>query len=130
MAPGFDLGARRVGSSFLSERTGTFVGRITDKTGAMIPGAAVVLTAESTNTARRLPTSTDGEYSFSSVEPGVYRLEISSPGFRPSILSHINLDADQTVREDVSPEIGDANSTVVVNAVSPSSKRMGLPSQR
>jgi hypothetical protein len=104
---------------FSQSVNGTFVGRVSDKTGAIVPDATVVLTAVSTNIVRKQSVSKEGEYSFSSIEPGVYQLVISSPGFRQSVLNSINLDADQTVREDVALEVGDANASVVVNAVSP-----------
>jgi len=61
--------------------TTTLRGSVTDPSGAMIAGADVTLTNAVTD--RHLNRATDGRggYVFSPIDPGGYRIEVSSPGF-------------------------------------------------
>ena len=58
-------------------------GVVTDSTGALVPGAKVKVTDVGTNRVLEATTGgTTGAWSFPSLPPGNYDLEISSPGFK------------------------------------------------
>jgi len=62
--------------------TGSVSGTVRDQTGAVIPGAAVVLTNTATNVTSRTQTNEVGFYMFPGITPGSYRLEVEQPGMQ------------------------------------------------
>src|SRR5262249_32216420 len=55
-----------------------------DATGAVLPGAAVVLTSAGTGAAKTTTTDAGGTFRFESVPPGRYEIRISFEGFQPT----------------------------------------------
>src|ERR1017187_2930083 len=70
---------------------GTISGAVTDPTGAIIPGATVSVTNVATNVKMILTTNSAGEYSVSSLNPGIYRVEASAKGFKNAVQNDIVL---------------------------------------
>jgi hypothetical protein len=62
--------------------TGTVVGMVTDQAGAVIPGASVSLTDNSTKTTRTTVANGNGQYVFVDVTPGSYTVSASMLGFK------------------------------------------------
>ena len=61
---------------------GTVSGELTDATGALVPGAKVVLTRTSKRDSSLIPTSdSNGRYLFRSIPPGVYAVSAEARGF-------------------------------------------------
>ena len=60
---------------------GTVRGKVTDPSGAAIPGATVELSNDLTLYSREVITSSSGEFQFPNIPPNVYHLEINAPGF-------------------------------------------------
>src|SRR5258708_33523783 len=88
-------------TSALSKISGT----ISDPNGAVIPNAKV--TIFSVSAGKTAETTTDGEgiYRFDKLEPGTYRIESESPGFKRSVNEVVVSDAPETVA-DASLSIG------------------------
>src|SRR5690349_2135489 len=63
--------------------TASLVGAVTDSTGAAIPNASVTLRNPATQLTRQTHTVSDGQYRFTLVPVGNYRLEVSTPGLAP-----------------------------------------------
>jgi sirohydrochlorin ferrochelatase len=63
---------------------GSIRGRVTDPTGATVPGAAVELTSIERGTAAKAITNDAGLYLFATVQPGDYRLAVQKDGFKES----------------------------------------------
>ncbi len=80
-------------------------GTITDPNAAVIPGATVKLINEGTNDTRMTTSEDEGEFAFSSVPPGLYRVEAEAAGFRKSA-QNIELKVNQELRFDVSLQVG------------------------
>ena len=99
--------------------SGAFLGRITDQSARVVADASVVLRNETTGIEIRQTTDQAGEYAFNSVTPGVYQISISAPGFATKVVTNINLDVQQTIREDLSLSIGSTSSTISVTATTP-----------
>ncbi|HXP08159.1 MAG TPA: TonB-dependent receptor, partial [Acidobacteriaceae bacterium] len=65
----------------LGQATTSVGGRVTDASGAVIPGASVKLTLATTGVSRSNTTNSSGEYQFSQLAPGRYTLNVTAPGF-------------------------------------------------
>ena len=70
------------GESLAQTYQGGVRGAVRDATG-VIPGVVVTLTEQERNLERTTVTDEGGQYVFSSVPPGVYRVAASLPSFRP-----------------------------------------------
>ncbi|GGH08490.1 TonB-dependent receptor [Silvibacterium dinghuense] len=66
----------------MAQATTSLGGRVTDSSGAIIPGATVKLTLESTSATRVNTTNSSGEFQFSQLKPGRYDLTVSMGGFQ------------------------------------------------
>ncbi|MBI4906558.1 MAG: TonB-dependent receptor [Acidobacteria bacterium] len=97
---------------------GGLVGRVTDNTTSSIPKAAVTATNLQTGTGgvRSTTTSDSGDYTFSTLPPGVYSLTIRAEGFRPVTLTGITVAADTTTRMDTTLELGAVSEQITVSA--------------
>ena len=57
--------------------TGSVIGTVADSGGAIISGAQVQLTNNTSRQAREFKTSSSGDFEFSSILPGVYGLKVT-----------------------------------------------------
>jgi hypothetical protein len=108
--------------SGLAEAQGTrgiIVGRVTDPAAAIVPGGKVTLLNERTGISSETTTGAQGDYTFTNVEPGVYRLSVAASGFKTGVVSGINVFVDQTVRVDVKLDVGDVATQIEVEATLP-----------
>lgn len=62
--------------------TGTITGRVTDPTGAAIPGVQVSLVQTETNFRFSAITNAEGIYRVQSLQPGTYRITFEATGFK------------------------------------------------
>ena len=81
---GDGLGLRGRASVFAQTSNGTITGVVRDASGAVISGAKVVVTNESTASMRNATTSAVGTFRIESVEPGPYTVHVEKPGFKHS----------------------------------------------
>jgi Carboxypeptidase regulatory-like domain len=97
--------------------TTSLVGTVTDTSGKVIPGAAVL--AVETRTLDRYSTTTNdqGYYSIDFVKVGLYSVTVAQPGFQKVIKTGIQVDINQTVRTDVTLPVGAVTQSVTVEAV-------------
>lgn len=92
-------------------------GVVTDMTGAVVPGAALTLTNTSTAAERSASSGEDGNYIFTQVTPGLYRLKASAAGFNDLEINHLRLLVNQPATQDVTFEkIGPIAETISVTA--------------
>jgi hypothetical protein len=96
--------------------TGTILGTVTDSSGAIIPNVKVTVTNIATNSAVRTVTSSAGDYSVSSLNPGTYSVSAESKGFEKSVTSGFPLAVDQKIRIDLNLKPGAVTETLQVTA--------------
>ncbi len=89
-------------------------GTVSDPTGAVIPGAEVTLTHKGTGATRTTTSGANGGYLFNQLEPGRYRLEISTQGFKTGVRDPVTLPVGITSTLNVALEIGAVTEQVVV----------------
>jgi len=97
----------------------TLVGRVTDQTGAVVPGTKVTLTNTGTNETRSATLGDNGEFVFTQLAPGTYTLTSEHQGFRKDVKSGIELQVGQEARIDVSLQVGALTEQVEVTAAAP-----------
>ncbi|MDQ6664572.1 MAG: TonB-dependent receptor, partial [Acidobacteriota bacterium] len=100
----------------LHAQTASLTGRITDASGATVPGAAVSVTSLGTGSATRAETNPQGYYNLPSLPAGAYTLAVDKAGFRPIRESNLTLAVEQAARLDFKLEVGGVNETVEVSA--------------
>lgn len=93
-------------------------GTITDGSGATVPHAKVTLDQTSGTAHRETLSDASGRFTISSLPPGKYRLEISSPGFMPQA-REVELGTSQVARVDSQLAVGSVSQTVAVEAAAP-----------
>jgi hypothetical protein len=101
--------------SLWAQSAGSVVGTITDASQAAIPGTPVTLTSVSTAEHRPADTDANGNYSFTSVPPGEYRIDIEKPGFK-HFTRTIDVQVDTVVRADARMELGDISQTIEISS--------------
>ena len=99
--------------------TGDITGTVTDSSGAIIPGASVILKNTATQETRSATTSSAGDYTFTLLGPGTYSIHIEKSGFSPINIPDVALAAGDRAREDAKLEVGSAAQTVQVTAQTP-----------
>lgn len=100
--------------------TGSLSGTITDPTGSVIPNASVVIVDQVSGTTYTATGSSEGYYLFPSIRPGTYKLTVTAAGFEVTSVTDIPVFIATRASENVKMNIGQASSTVVVNANGPS----------
>ena len=76
----------------------TIEGRITDANGGVIPAAQVTLKQINTGQQRTAASKADGSFRFNGLQPGVYELQLTAPGFQTVVYQEIQTLAGQTWR--------------------------------
>jgi hypothetical protein len=94
---------------------GEITGRLSDSSGAGVPGAAITLTNVSTNAIRSTETTTAGDYTFPSVPPGVYNLKAEHSGFMAATSNNVQVQLQQSVRLDIVLQVGQVSQTIEVS---------------
>lgn len=93
---------------------GSLVGNITDPSSAAVPGATVRLVNEQTGVSQEGTTNAQGQYLFSNVQSGAYRIVCGASGFQTYQRSGIVVGSNEVVRVDVMLQLGETTETVVV----------------
>ncbi len=93
---------------------GSISGTVTDPSGALIPGAQVILLNPATGVTQRTVTTSAGLYTFISLNPGVYRVTATQAGFASVAQDNISVSVDQVTQVDLALRVGTATDSVTV----------------
>ncbi len=97
--------------------TGTITGTVADQTGAAIPGAEVSLVNVQTSQSRQVKTGGAGDFVFTQILPGTFRLSVTAKGFKRYEQTGLVLSAtERLVVGTMALEVGDLTQTVEVVA--------------
>jgi len=114
---GFSLLLPCAASAQLS--TAQISGRVTDDSGAVLPGVTVTVVQTDTGLTRTTTTDASGTYVLPNLPTGPYRLEAMLQGFRTYAQTGIVLQVAATPSINVSLAIGNLQETVAVEAAAP-----------
>lgn len=101
---------------FAQTPTGGIDGTVSDQTGAVIPGAKVVIAEVATSRNIPLTTNEAGRYSVRNLLPGTYSVTIEAPGFAKKRIDNIQVSSGQVFNGDTMLEVGKAEQLVEVSA--------------
>jgi hypothetical protein len=95
---------------------GSVVGTVTDQTGAVVPGAQIAISNDSTGLKRQTTTDSTGLYRILDLPQGTYTIEATAKGFRPLRRTNIDLLIGQVNGQDLRIELGAVTQEVTVQA--------------
>jgi Carboxypeptidase regulatory-like domain/TonB-dependent Receptor Plug Domain len=96
--------------------TAALTGRVSDPTGAVLPGVTVTVTATATNQSRNAVTAEDGVYRVPLLDPGSYKVKFTLPGFKTAEVMEVTLAVTETSVLNQTLQVGAASEEVTVEA--------------
>lgn len=105
--------------SLQAQNYAEITGSIGDPSSAVVIGAEVTVTNAATGQARTVTTNEQGNYTVPFLAPGVYEILVSSPGFRTSSRSDVQLQIGDVARVDIVLELGAVAEVVEVTGGAP-----------
>src|SRR6185295_2722137 len=94
-------------------------GRVTDQSGAVIPGAQVLVTNPAMGFKTDLTTNADGIYRAPLLSPGKYQIEVTLQGFKKAIRNDVEVRVADRIDVSISLEIGASETSVTVSSETP-----------
>lgn len=99
--------------------TGSFVGQVTDQSGAIVSDVQITVTNTGTGDSVQAIANNSGTYSVPDLHAGIYDLTARKAGFRTFHVEHVQLLAQQVVRVDMQLQIGSVQQQVTVTGEAP-----------
>lgn len=99
--------------------TARLTGRITDSSGAVVPGARVTVLNVETGIKSQTRSNGAGYYTVPLLPPGQYKISITKSGFQTYMRSGITLEVNETGRVDATLQIGKVTQAVTVTGAPP-----------
>jgi Carboxypeptidase regulatory-like domain len=96
--------------------TSTLSGTVTDTSGAVVPGASVVVKRADTAVASEAVTNAEGQFTIAQLNPGKYSVVVSLSGFKTATVKDVELNAGVPAGITVKMEVGGIEEQVVVTA--------------
>src|SRR3954465_12806677 len=97
----------------------TIVGTVTDTTGAVVPGAKVIVVNTETQFSSDGVTNNEGYYFVPYLRPGIYNVTIEAQGFKKYTRDGIKLRTNDQPRIDIKLDVGNVSESVEVQGTTP-----------
>lgn len=104
---------------FAQGGTGQLSGTVVDANEAVVPGATVKLTSLATSQVRESVTGDSGDFAFTLLPAGDYKLEVAANGFRTVMVDNLGINVTQTTTLPVRLDAATVSGMVTVNAEPP-----------
>ena len=99
--------------------TGQIIGTVRDASGAVVPGADLVLQDAGTGVIINAKSDKDGGFTFPTLQPGRYRLTAAVQGFQPVTLDNLAVETARATNVTVSFEVAGVQEKVQVEGRAP-----------
>jgi hypothetical protein len=106
-------------SQTVSTTTGAINGKITDASGAVLPGVSVSISSPSMQGTRTDVTGADGTYRFSAIPPGEYKVTYELGGFETQIREGLRVGLGFTATVNIELRVARLSESVTVSGQSP-----------
>ncbi|HEU0177438.1 MAG TPA: TonB-dependent receptor [Blastocatellia bacterium] len=113
------LGLALTVTAWAQVQTGRIVGAVSDSQKAALSNATVTVTEAATNQTVTVTTNERGDFVVTPLNPGFYRVSVSSPGFQKTVINSVEVQVGQSARVDVALKVGEVTSTVEVTSSAP-----------
>jgi len=107
------------GQFAFSQSTGSIGGTITDAAGSTVANATVTVRNQATGEEHVTSTDVSGIYLVPSLQVGMYRVEVKSPGMQTTAATGVELSVSSTVRQDFALKVSSVSETVEVSGAAP-----------
>ncbi|MGA2569490.1 MAG: carboxypeptidase-like regulatory domain-containing protein [Terracidiphilus sp.] len=104
------------GVSAFAQANSELTGIVTDPTGAVVAGAHLALTNQTTGFTYTTDSGPTGLYDFNGLNPSNYTLKVTAKNFKTAVKTDIVVNVSQTFRADIQLAVGAENQTVTVEA--------------
>lgn len=108
-----------LGSLCAQGTRGTITGTVHDSSGAVVPGAQIIILEKTTGVETKSVTSEAGVYRAPYVPPGTYKVSAELKGFKTAIRDNVQVLVTQTVNLDFTLETGEITEQITVSAEAP-----------
>jgi hypothetical protein len=106
-------------AAFAQSDRGTMTGTLSDASGAVLPGVSIVATNVETGARYETVSTETGNYTLAQLPAGVYQLSADLAGFKRYVRQGIMVPVAQTLRLDISLELGSNTESVTVTEAAP-----------
>src|SRR5689334_8188966 len=108
-----------VSSAFAQGGTGQLSGNVADANGAVVAGASIKLTSLTTAQDREAVTNDSGDFVFTLLPAGSYKLEVTAAGFRTVVVDEVKVNVTQTTTLPVRLDAATVSGMVTIEAEPP-----------
>jgi len=102
-------------AAFAQTIDGNIVGKVLDRTGAVIPNATIEIQNNATGVKNTTTSGAEGNYRFNNVPVGTYTLTAQAGGFSTLVMKNLSVQLNKTSTADVQLEVGALATTVEVS---------------
>src|SRR5258708_2893694 len=95
----------------------TLSGQVSDPSQAIVTSASLVVRNDATGSVRSVRTNATGVYSAADLQPGVYSVTVSAPGFSTHVDRGLQLSVGETRKLDITLTVGETSERIEVTAV-------------
>lgn len=103
-------------AGFAQESRGTILGRVTDSSGAALPGVEVKATNVSTNITAAARTNESGSYNIPFLLAGPYRVTAETSGFKKYLQAGVEVRVSESVEVNIEMQPGQVTESVEIKA--------------
>ncbi|PYV91699.1 MAG: TonB-dependent receptor, partial [Acidobacteria bacterium] len=102
-------------AAFSQATDGNILGTVRDPSGAVVAGANVELENVATGVKSETTSNADGQYRFSNIPVGMYKLTGRSTGFKVLTLQKVNVELNKTTALNLTLQVGEVSTAVEVS---------------
>ena len=113
------LGLLLLLSLAFAQSTATLEGTVTDATGAVVPGAKIVIHNLATGEERTAETDSAGVYVVPSLPVGVYRVNVTAAGMQSMAANNLTLEVGRTVDQNFTLRVASSSEVIEVTGTAP-----------
>ena len=106
-------------TSAQGETTAAIVGRVSDPTGAAVPGADVTISNQNNGLQRALKTDAGGRFDFPQLQPGIYSVKVEAPGFEAQEIDDVFAGLGQKQSVNFTLKVARSKQTIEVSGAPP-----------
>lgn len=96
--------------------SGELTGTVADSSGAVIPGATLIISQPSTGFSRTITANAGGGYDIPDLQPGQYVLTVSARGFANALYNGVVVQTGRAANLNVQLKVGSATQTIEVSS--------------